>query len=67
VGRFVEAETGAFAEQGVGGDIAVEAGKFDAVVEGLAQSLGAFEAEDVEQCVDVANLKFVAAVVEERA
>ncbi|MNQ70690.1 hypothetical protein D3C85_853340 [compost metagenome] len=65
--RTVQTETGAPAEHFFGADVAVGAGEFHAVVEGLAQALYALEGQDVEQCVDLANLELVPAVIEEGA
>jgi hypothetical protein len=50
-----------------GAEVLFDAGEFDAVVEGLAQVLLAFEGQDVEGGVEPVDGEYVAGVVEEDA
>ncbi|WP_218165239.1 hypothetical protein, partial [Pseudomonas agarici] len=63
----LKAESGAAAEHFFDVDIAVGAGELHALVERLAQALGALKGEDVEQDVNAVNAECVPAMVEDRA
>ncbi|KQN53598.1 hypothetical protein ASE98_18715 [Pseudomonas sp. Leaf48] len=63
----VQAELGVLADEFFRADVEVAGGEFDAVEVGLAEVLMALEGEDVEVGVELVDLKFVAAVVEEGA
>ncbi|MNG31940.1 hypothetical protein D3C84_1178380 [compost metagenome] len=51
----MQAETGALAEHLVGADVAVGAGEFHAITEGLAQPFCALEGQHIEACIEPAN------------